>query len=249
MPDGRLLPAEELKEKLSEPAIELRYLLSKGYKRRNTITFVSNHHRLREQERQILSRLVFSPETAEGRIKKKLTCSQLGGCDLFVDGYNVIISIENVLKNELIWLADDGFLRDTCGVFNKHRITDMTLMAVDEMLSTLAALKVRSVTILLDSQMSNSGRLAVFIRKKSENTIFKVDVMTSKHVDFDLKKAGEYAVIATADSVIIDAVNKVVDMMGCWLKQNDTIAKPFNLNVVRDKSLDLTMENGKENGI
>lgn len=238
MPDGRSLPAEELKEKLMEPAIELRYLLSKGYKRRSAITFVSNHHRLSEQERHILARLVFSPETAESRFKKKLTCSKLQGYDIFVDGYNVIISIESALKNELIWFADDGFLRDISGVFNKHRITDTTFMAVDEMLSTFAALNVRSATILLDSQMSNSGRLAALIREKTESSIFKVDAMTSKHVDFDLKEAGTYAVIATADSVIINAVSKVVDVTECWLKKNEMIDKPFTLNTHVKKSLD-----------
>jgi hypothetical protein len=49
-------------------------------------------------------------------------------------------------------------------------------------------------------------------------------------VDFDLKEAGAYAVIATADSVIINAVDKVVDMTECWLKQNEVLGKPFSIN-------------------
>ncbi|WP_135611647.1 DUF434 domain-containing protein [Methanococcoides sp. AM1] len=230
MSDRQLLPVEELKEKLSEPAIEVRYLLSKGYARKSAITFVSNHHRLTGQERHILARLVFSPETAEIRIKKKLSCSQLEGCDIFVDGYNVLITIESALKNEPIWFADDGFLRDISGVFGNHRITDTTCMAVDEMLSTLSALKVRSSTILLDSQMSNSEKLAKFICEKAKTKRLKADARTSKHVDFDLKEAGAHAVIATADSVIVDAVDKVADVTECWMKENRKIGKPFSLN-------------------
>jgi len=230
MSDRQLLPADQLKEKLSEPAMDIRYLLSRGYKRKSAITFVSNHYRLIEPERQILTRLVFSPKRADHRNKKKLECSQLKGCDVFVDGYNVLITIETALKNEPLWFADDGFLRDTSGIFSNHKITDTTCMAVDEMILTLANLKVRSATILLDSQMSNSGILAELIRKRSKDQTFKGDTRTSKHVDFDLKEAGSHAVIATADSVIVDAVEKVVDITECWMKQNSRSLEAFSLN-------------------
>jgi len=232
MSDRQLLPADQLKEKLSEPAMDIRYLLSRGYKRKSAITFVSNHYQLTEPERHILTRLVFSPQRADHRNKKKLECSQLKGCDVLVDGYNVLITIETAFKNEPLWFADDGFLRDTSGIFSNHKITDTTCMAVDEMLSTLANLKVRSATILLDSQMSNSGILAELIRKRSKDQTFKGDTRTSKHVDFDLKEAGANAVIATADSVIVDAVDKVVDITECWLKQNSNSRsmEVFSLN-------------------
>ncbi|MDA0524446.1 DUF434 domain-containing protein [Methanococcoides alaskense] len=230
MSDRHLLPPDQLKEKLSEPAMDIRYLLSRGYKKKSAITFVSDHHRLTEPERHILTRLVFSPKKADDRSKKKLECSQLKGCDIFVDGYNVLITIETALKNEPLWFADDGFLRDTSGIFSNHKITDMTCMAVDEMLSTLSTLKMRSATILLDSQMSNSGILAELIRKRSKDHRFKADARTSKHVDFDLKEAGAHAVIATADSVIVDGVEKVIDITECWMKQNSRLLEAFSLN-------------------
>ncbi|UGV41573.1 DUF434 domain-containing protein [Methanococcoides orientis] len=229
MSDAYPLPVDELKKKLLEPAIDIRYLLTRGYVRKTAITFVSNHYQLTEHERHVLARLVFSPETAESRMKKKLKCSQLEGCDVLIDGYNVIITIESSLKNETIWYADDSFLRDTSGIFRNHRVTDTTYMAVDEMLSTLSTLKLRSATILLDSQMSNSGKLAQFIRERAESNNFKADSKTSKHVDFDLKKAGTSAVIATADGIIVDDVEKVVDVTECWMKQNGKIYEAFSL--------------------
>jgi len=229
MSDRQLLPANQLKEKLSEPAMDIRYLLSRGYKRKSAITFVSNHYLLTEPERHILTRLVFSPQRADHRNKKKLECSQLKGCDVLVDGYNVLITIETAFKNEPLWFADDGFLRDTSGIFSNHKITDATCMAVDEMLSTLSILKVRSANILLDSQMSNSGILAEIIRKRSKDHTFKADTRTSKHVDHDLREAGKDAVIATADSVIVDNVDQVVDITECWLKQNSRSVISFSL--------------------
>lgn len=235
MSDSHPLPADELREKLLEPAIDVRYLLSRGYVRKSSITFVSNHYRISEHERHVLARLVFSEETAEKRTGKKLSCSLLKDSDVFVDGYNVIITIESVLKNEPVWYADDGFLRDTSGIFRNHRVTETTRMAVDEMLKTLSELKLRSATILLDSQMSNSGKLAQFIRERAESNNLKVDARTSKHTDFDLKREGADSVIATADGIIIDAVDRVVDITECWLKQNDkmdeALSLSYNLNM------------------
>ncbi|MEL4304467.1 DUF434 domain-containing protein [Methanococcoides sp. LMO-2] len=230
MSDGQPLPVNKLREKLLEPATDIRYLLSKGYVRKSAITFVSNHYRLTEHERHVLARLVLSSETAERRSKKKLSCSRLEGCDVLVDGYNVIITIESALKNEPVWSADDGFLRDTSGIFGNHRITDTTFLAIDEMLATLSALKLKSATILLDSQMSNSGKLAQYIREKAKSNNFKANSRTSKHVDFDLKEAGADSVIATADGIIIDAVEKVVDVTECWMMQSGKIDETFSLN-------------------
>ena len=194
-------------------------MLSRGYRRKTAITFVSNHYRLEEQERHILTRLVFSPEMAAIRRKKKLSCTKLKGCNVFIDGYNVLITLETVLKKETVWIVDDGFIKDTRGIFRNHDNTETTYKAVDEMLSTLSRLQVGSVTILLDSQMSNSGNLAHFIRKRLEKYKFKAEARTSKHVDFDLKTIGSHAVVATADSVIVDAAEQVVDISACWLEQ------------------------------
>ena len=212
---------ESLKNKLKEPAADIRYLLCRGYRRKGAIRFVSNHYRLAEEDRHILTRLVFDPDTAAVRSNKRLECSRLKGCDIFIDGYNVLITMESVLHNETVWFADDGFLRDTRGIFKNHTNTAKTYQAVDEMLTTLSALAVNSATILLDTQMSNSGKLAQFIRKRAAKCPFKTAVTTSKNVDFDLKQAGHLGVIATADSVIVDAVEKVADLTACWMNIKD----------------------------
>ncbi|WP_462272881.1 DUF434 domain-containing protein [Methanohalophilus sp.] len=210
-----------LKNRLREPAADIRYLLYRGYRRKGSIRFVSNHYRLAEEERHILTRLVFDPETASRRSNRRLACSQLKGCDIFIDGYNVLITMESVLQNETVWFADDGFLRDTRGIFKNHTNTATTYQAVDEMLTTLSVLAVNSATILLDTQMSNSGKLAQFIRKRATKYPFKTVVTTSKNVDFDLKQAGHLGIIATADSVIVDAVRRAADLTACWMDQND----------------------------
>jgi len=45
------------------------------------------------------------------------------------------------------------------------------------------------------------------------------EVSTSAHADFDLKNAGSEYVIATADGVIIDAVEKVIDLPAAVIEE------------------------------
>ena len=214
---------QDTARKLSDPARDIRYLLKRNYPRSSAINFVSNHYRLSEKERHILTRVIVAPNVVDSRSRKQLECTDIKGRDVIVDGYNVLITIENmlVLKNEPLWLGDDGYVRDTRGVFRNYAVTDTTYQAVDAMLALLAECKVGSVTILLDSQMSNSGELARFIRSKLTEYLLDGDARTSRHADFDLKNAGSSVVVATADGVIIDAVQEVVDIGRCMMESRE----------------------------
>jgi len=218
MPDRNHETWDTIK-RLSEPALDIRYLLKHGYPGKGAIRFVSNHYRLTEQDRHILARVILSPDVAASRCKKRLACTDIEGRDVMVDGYNVLITIESMLEREPLWLGDDGYVRDTKGVFRNYAASDTTYQAVDAILVLLAGYKARSADILLDSQMSKSGELARFIRSKLDEYSISGDARTSRHVDFDLKNAGVGVVVATADGVIIDAVRDVVDIAGCLMER------------------------------
>lgn len=210
---------QDTARKLSDPARDIRYLLNRNYPGSGAIRFVSNHYRLSEQERHILTRVIVAPQVADSRRKKRLDCTDIRGREVLVDGYNVLITVENMLKNEPLWFGDDGYIRDTKGVFRNYAVTDTTYQAVDVILDLLAECKVVSAIILLDSQMSNSGELARVIRNKLTECLIDGDSRTSRHVDFDLKNARAGVVVATADGVIIDALPEVVDIGRCLMER------------------------------
>jgi len=216
---GREHETRDVLKRLSEPALDIRYLLKRGYPGKGAIRFVCNHYRLTEQDRHILTRVILSPDVATSRCKKRLVSTDIKGRDVMVDGYNVLITIESMLERENLWLGDDGYVRDTKGLFRNYAASDTTYQSVDAMLALLAGCKARSADILLDSQMSKSGELARFIRSKLHEYSISGDARTSQHVDFDLKNAGAGVVVATADGVIIDAVRDVVDIAGCLMER------------------------------
>ena len=120
--------------------------------------------------------------------------------DLMVDGYNVLITTEAVLKKRA-FLCDDGVLRDTEGIFGKYKITNNTFKALKMIECKIRDFKPRNVLFLFDSQISRSGEMCHMLESEAK---------TSKNVDFVLKRSKK--VVATSDSAIIKKVKNFVDI-------------------------------------
>ncbi|WP_300607994.1 DUF434 domain-containing protein [Methanohalophilus sp.] len=202
---------------LAVAAEDLRYLLSKGYPRAGALKFVSDHYRLYSKQRHILNRTVIKPDIVEKRKNKIIECDQIPGKSLAIDGYNVLIGIETALEDYTLWVSDDGYVRDIRGKFNNFKMTDTTIIAIDKLMEILHQNQPSRTTILLDRPMSNSGNLAVLLRKKMKEHRIEGDALTSDHVDYDLKNI-QSDIIATSDGIIIDSVSKVVDIPACFTK-------------------------------
>ncbi|MBC7085988.1 MAG: DUF434 domain-containing protein [Methanomethylovorans sp.] len=208
-------------DKLTSPARDIRYLLERGYPKTSAIRFVSDHYRLDKNKRHILSRVIVPPKTAVVRKRKRLNYKEISGKKILVDGYNVLIAIESMLIGHTLWICDDGFVRDTRGVFRSHSNTDITIEAVKHICFILSKCNVSFVKILLDSQMSKSGELAEIIRREIAQLSLQGEVLTSAHSDFDLKHDDPEYVVATADGVIIDVVEKVIDLPAAIIEEKD----------------------------
>lgn len=217
--------ASSINDKLSSPAQDIRYLLERGFPKTSSIRFVGDHYRLEKNERHILTRVIVPPKTAVARNRKRLTYKEVAGKKILADGYNVLIAIESMLSDHTLWLCDDGFVRDTRGVFRSHTNTDITIEAVKQMCSILSKSNISYVKVLLDSQMSQSGELAALIRQELSASSLQGEVSTSEHADFDLKHADPEYVVATADGAIIEAVEKVIDLPQAVLEEKGSWAE------------------------
>lgn len=211
------------KEKLLKPARDIRSILRWGYPKFATIRFVAEHCQLSVEERHILTRVIMPPEKVVSRIKKKIACDGISNRDLLLDGYNVLLSVDSLLKNEPMWFCDDGYIRDTRYYFSKTSQAEDIDRALDSVLEFLSEAAPRSVTFLLDSQISRSGELAGFIRRKLEEHGIPGEAHTSKTADFDLKTEGrdlgKNLIVATSDGIIIDSVLQVLDIPACLMEK------------------------------
>ena len=184
--------------------------MDRAYPKESAIRFVSDHHRLLEEQRFVLTRVVVASDMAKKRRDKILPLEALHGSTLFIDGYNVLISVESLLGGKPVYLCDDGILRDIMGIFRSHRPSDLTAPALDTIFDLLASVCPAVTEVLLDQQISMSGRLAVLIRRTMAEHDVPGMVRTAQDVDRQLKEME--GVIATGDGTIIDAAVNVVDI-------------------------------------
>src|SRR5512133_679729 len=109
MPESpAVFPGPDPGEKLLKPARDIRSILRWGYPKFSTIRFVAEHFQLSVVERHILTRVIMPPDKVVSRIRKKVTCDGISDRNLLLDGYNVLLSVDSLLKNELMWFCDDG---------------------------------------------------------------------------------------------------------------------------------------------
>lgn len=195
---------------IRDAATDLRYLLDRGYPKDYALKFVADHRRLVVSDRYVLSRVVVPTDLAFVRKSKAVTLHELEGKEVFVDGYNVIITVESLLGGFDVYRCDDGFLRDVRGVFQSFKTSPGSMIAVSRILDVLSKGTPRNVTISLDEQISRSGELAAMIRQNMVAHGLPGTCITSKNVDFELKRAT--GIVVTGDGNVIDAVSKVFDL-------------------------------------
>ena len=195
---------------LKRAAEDARYLVDRGYPKDSAIRFVSDHYCLPKEQRVVLIRAIVEFGRACSRKAKALPLEALCERVVFVDGYNVLITVESLLAGYPIYQCDDGFLRDTRGINGSYKSSQFTVSAIFAILDILASAVPSRVEVLLDRQMSRSGELAEQIRCTMETCGLPGDARTAQDVDHSLKTA--MAIVATSDGNVIDAASYVVDL-------------------------------------
>lgn len=195
---------------------DFKYLLNRGFPRTGALTFVSNHYLLDNVQRNYLNRTVFSLNKIESRKSKLILLSDIQDKYVLIDGYNVLITVESVCRGEkeLLVACDDGVTRDIKAVFGKYKENESTKEALDSIISLLKIFKPENVLFFYDSPVSLSGKLAKTTKEilKAHNIVG--NAQTENNVDSRIVQLSKEcdSVVATSDGVIIDNVERVLDI-------------------------------------
>jgi hypothetical protein len=184
--------------------------VDRGYPKQSAVRYVSDHHRLPEEQRFVLIRVIVPAKIARARAAKALSLALLHAEEVYVDGYNVLIAVESLLAGYPVYSCDDGFLRDTRGIFRSYKISEYTLPALTEILDLLRLASPERVEVLLDQQISRSGELAGKMREQMASRGLRGGASTLKDVDRKLKSV--WGIVATSDGNVIDAAARAVDI-------------------------------------
>ncbi len=195
-----------LREEVVLAAQDYKYLLDRGYGQKVSLDLVVSRYLLTREERALLLRCVHRSDDAE-LVRSKLINS-LVGHDLVIDGYNVVLTIVSALEGRYLLLCDDGIVRDLRSSYIKDFSTPLILEALKLIKEELSRSSPKSVTIVLDKNVSWSGRHAEVI----ESEIPQAKVKLAKKADIEV--IATKATIASSDFVILLKARRVYDLAG-----------------------------------
>jgi len=205
-----MMDISEILRRLEAPLLDIRYLLDRKYPKKSAITYVSNRYGLTKDERNILTRIACEKDISNDRKRKLVSIEFIRDKNLFIDGYNVLITVESLILGYPVFLCDDGILKDVRSLFRRYKIGFITKEALSMIEMITSKYTPKEIVIIFDSQISRSGDLS-----KMARDIFDKDnclVFTSKDTDKEIMENSRKGIIATSDGIIIDNVDNVLDI-------------------------------------
>ena len=216
--DERNFSASAL-ESMRTASRHILFLINEGYDLKSASTFVGNHFLLSERQRLAIVRSLATKDQLKIRKEKE----KKTGAEVWVDGFNMIITLEVLLCDSILFTCMDGTIRDLAALRGTYRIIPETTDATAMLLAVLNEYGAESVHILLDEPVSNSGRLKALIADIGEKYPLALDIQIRKDVDRALYEKEN---VITSDSVILDNCKSWINLTPrCLKKQNGQVLK------------------------
>lgn len=187
--------------KLQVAQEEIEWLLNRGYNINAIMELVGGNYQFSARQRDALKRSTSSKDKCEKRKLTMLSYEEAQGKEIYIDGFNLVITLEVALSESTLILCNDSTIRDIAGLRGSYRIIDKTDMAINLIGETFNELKVSHAKFFLDAPVSNSGRLKTKILEHSSNWNLDASVELVPNPDSVLAKMER---IVTTDSVILD---------------------------------------------
>jgi hypothetical protein len=199
--DAQLFGPEALPG-LRAAAADLGWLLSRGYAGDSSLKLVGDRYRLAARQRTAVARCVCSDVQRARRAGGLAGAEEIAGRPLWLDGYNVLTTIEAALGGGVILAGRDGAYRDMASMHGSYRKVAETRPALELLGRVLAELGPSRCDWYLDRPVSNSGRLKGIIESMAADGGWPWRVELVADPDALLGRCE--AIVATADSAILD---------------------------------------------
>lgn len=188
---------------LRSAAADLAWLLSRGYSSPSALKLVGDRYRLDARQRQAVSRCTADTTLVARRAAHQVADSALVGEPVWIDGFNVLTSVEAALAGGVILVGLDSTYRDMASMHGTYRRVAETDRAVQLIGEHLAQRHVAHAHWLLDAPVSNSGRLKGRLLDQARSNHWSWDVELVADPDRLLRECAH--IVASADSGVLDA--------------------------------------------
>ena len=199
-----------IKAEFIEAINDYYFLLNKKYPQKAIIKIVGDKYKLSGIERTILYRGIFNLKECIQR--KTKICNGLVQKKITVDSYNVLITIGSYLNGNILFIGNDGVLRDASEVHGKIYRTELLERSLNLLFQYFNQQNISQADFFIDKPVSFSGKLKLILEKELQQHHISGSAKLYKSPDFYLKNVTE-GLIASSDSVVISkAKTSVFDL-------------------------------------
>jgi hypothetical protein len=201
---------------LRQATNDLSWLLSRGYAIGSAGELVGNRYALARRQRIAIARCACSDAALARRRGTEIEDKALGGREIWLDGYNVLIGLEAALAGGVILRGRDGCFRDMATIYARYREVEETVPALSIIGRLTTERQVVGCRWFLDRPVSNSGRLRQRLLDVAATHGWNWQVELEFNPDRVLSECTE--AVASSDSVILDRCQAWVNLAGAALR-------------------------------
>ncbi len=205
-------------------------LLTRGYAEKGALKLVGDRFSLTERQRLAIMRSACSDQQLASRSQRCIALENLAGQSIAIDGYNVLITVEAAMSGGVIFKGRDGCFRDLASIHGTYRKVTETIPAVELIGDFIGEVGAGKALWLLDSPVSNSGRLKTLIGELAHKNNWDWEVELLLSPDAELKKTD--LIVASSDSVVLDDCRSWVNLATEIIKKKLRSAKVIDLSGV-----------------
>jgi hypothetical protein len=227
-PEDERLFAETNTPVLIRAVQDVSAILSMGYPSKGTLKLVCDRFSLTQRQRLAVMRSACSDQHLAVRRQKQIKFENLTDQPIILDGYNVLITIEAALSNGFIFIGRDSCHRDLASVHSTYRQVNETVKAAELIGNTLLKANVSEVSWLLDSPVSNSGKLKVLLAEIAERNNWNWDIQLLNNPDAKLIETER--IVATSDSIVLNKCHRWTNLTAHIIACHNLVSKTINLS-------------------
>jgi hypothetical protein len=225
--DAKLF-AEAVISDLRSAIADFSLLLTKGYADKSALKLVGDRFSLTERRRTAIGRSACSDQQLISRSSREIKVAELGGKPIAIDGYNILITIEAAMSSACVFKGRDGCFRDLASIHGTYRKVTETIPAVELIGQFLKEHNAGNCLWLLDSPVSNSGRLKTLIGELAQKNGWNWEIKLSISPDAELIKTD--LTTASSDSVVLDGCKRWVNLARAIIEEKVPKARLVDLS-------------------
>jgi hypothetical protein len=225
--DKKLFSAKAVQD-LRKALQDYSLLLTKGYAEKSSLKLVGDKFSLTERQRTAIMRSACSDQQLSLRIQREVELNDLSGECITIDGYNLLITIEAAMSRGYIFKGRDGCLRDLASIHGTYRKVTETIPALLLIGKFLQKKNIPQAVWLLDSPVSNSGRLKTLMGQLADENNWGWEINLVPSPDAELIKTD--LTVVSSDSFVLDGCKTWVNLAESIINAKLTQAKIVDLS-------------------